>query len=128
MTRGGSTASSRGSAMSTAVANQMTASMNASLTQTRIPGADNAMNQVDGRDIYFVAMNDISSGPYSAIELARLIADGKVVKETYVWKPGMTKWDLVENMVARRMAAGRSDAGVTDLTVYDGFLREVDAS
>jgi len=84
--------------MSTAVANQMTASMNASLTQTRIPGADNAMNQVDGRDIYFVAMNDISSGPYSAIELARLIADGKVVKETYVWKPGMTKWDLVENM------------------------------
>jgi len=31
-------------------------------------------------------------------------------------------------MVARRMAAGRSDAGVTDLTVYDGFLREVDAS
>jgi len=32
------------------------------------------------------------------------------------------------DMVARRMAAGRSDAGVTDLTVYDGFLREVDAS
>ena len=84
--------------MSAAVASQMTTSMNASLAQMRIPGAGNAMNQVDSKDVYFVVMNEASSGPYSAIELARLIADGKVVKETFVWKPGMTKWDLVENM------------------------------
>jgi len=31
-------------------------------------------------------------------------------------------------MVARRMVVGRADAGVADLTVYDGFLREVGAS
>ena len=32
------------------------------------------------------------------------------------------------DMVARRMVVGRADAGVADLTVYDGFLREVGAS
>ena len=31
-------------------------------------------------------------------------------------------------MVARRIAAGREDTSVTDLMIYDGFLRKVDAS
>ena len=31
-------------------------------------------------------------------ELSRLIAEKKIVKETYIWKPGMSQWKLAENI------------------------------
>jgi hypothetical protein len=38
------------------------------------------------------------AGPFSENELSRLITEGKVKKDTYVWCPGMAKWELVENV------------------------------
>lgn len=80
-----------------AVAQQMVQSMNSTISNMTVPGVNNPM-QPNKESVYYVAINGKAEGPYSATELARLVVDGKVVKETYIWKPGMTKWDLAENL------------------------------
>lgn len=83
--------------MSMAIASQMVSSMNQSLNQMQIPGADRPMTS-NADNIYFAVMNGKQSGPYSLTELSRLIAEKKIVKETYIWKPGMAQWELAENI------------------------------
>ena len=83
------------------VATQMANSMNASLQAMRIPGARNAMqpNVLAGNQpIYYVVLDGKSVGPLATSELSRLIAQRRVTKETYVWKPGMSDWRLAENV------------------------------
>ena len=83
--------------MSMAIANQMASSMNQSLNQMQVPGAGKAM-PASAENIYFAVIDGKQSGPYSLTELSRLIAEKKVVKETYIWKPGMAQWELAENV------------------------------
>ena len=83
--------------MSMAIANQMTASMNQTLNQMQVPGAGKAM-PTNTDNIYFAVIDGKQSGPYSLTELSRLIAEKKIVKETYIWKPGMAQWELAENV------------------------------
>lgn len=83
------------------VATQMANSMNASLQAMRIPGARNLMqpNTLAGdQQIYYVVLDGRSVGPLANSELSRLIAERRVTKETYVWKPGMPDWQLAENV------------------------------
>ena len=83
--------------MSMAIANQMVSSMNQSLDQMQIPGAGKAIRT--GMDnIYYAVIDNKQSGPYSLTELSRLISEKKIVKETYIWKPGMARWELAENV------------------------------
>ena len=83
--------------MGMAIATQMANSMNKSLTQMEIPGAGKVMpNNTDS--IYYVVLDGKSEGPFSLTALSRLIAEKKIMKETYVWKPGMPQWDLAENI------------------------------
>jgi hypothetical protein len=83
--------------MSMAIANQMASSMNQTFNQMQVPGAGKTMPTATD-NIYFAVIDGKQSGPYSLTELSRLIAEKKIVKETYVWKPGMAKWDLAENV------------------------------
>ena len=83
--------------MSMAIANQMASSMNQSLNQMQVPGAGRTM-PANTDNIYFVVIDGKQSGPYSLTELSRLIAEKKIVKETYIWKPGMAQWELAENV------------------------------
>lgn len=83
--------------MSAAVARQMALSMNQTLNQMQMPGAGKAMS-VSPDNIYFAVIDGSQSGPYSLTELSRLIAEKEIVKETYVWKPGMPQWELAENV------------------------------
>lgn len=83
--------------MSMAIANQMASSMNQSLNQMQVPGAGRAM-PTNTDNIYFVVIDGKQSGPYSLTELSRLITEKKIVKETYIWKPGMVQWELAENV------------------------------
>lgn len=83
--------------MGLGIATQMAASMNQALSQTKIPGAGNAM-PVQAESVYYAVFDGKQMGPYSLTELSRLIAEKKVVKETYIWKPGMKNWDLAENV------------------------------
>ena len=83
--------------MSMAIANQMASSMNQTLNQMQVPGAGKAMPTASD-NIYFAVIDGSQSGPYSLTEFSRLIAEKKIVKETYIWKPGMPQWELAENV------------------------------
>jgi hypothetical protein len=87
--------------MSMAIAQQMVQSMNQTITAMRIPGAGNVMDSRPPAqtDLFFFVMIDgKQAGPFSETELARLITDKKVVRETYVWTPGMKDWQIAENI------------------------------
>ena len=79
------------------IATQMINNMNQSINNMTIPGVNNSFDS-NKESLYFAVLDEKAEGPYSITELARLINDGRIVKETYLWKPGMAKWDLVQNM------------------------------
>lgn len=83
--------------LSLAVAQQMVGSMNNALRNTYVPGPQNAMapNRVKN---YHIIIDGKPAGPFGEQELSRLISEGKVVKDTYVWMPGMPKWSQAENV------------------------------
>lgn len=83
--------------MGVTIANQMASSMNQTLNQMQIPGAGKAM-PMQSEIVYYAVIDGQQAGPYSLTELSRLIAEKKIVKETYIWKPGMTQWSLAENV------------------------------
>ncbi|MBE5899780.1 MAG: DUF4339 domain-containing protein [Lachnospiraceae bacterium] len=83
--------------MGMAIANQMASSMNQTLNQMQIPGAGKSISQTN-ESIYYAVIDGNQAGPYSLTELSRLIGEKKVVKETYIWKPGMEKWEMAENV------------------------------
>lgn len=83
--------------MSASIANQMASSMNETLKQMRTPGVDSPA-QIAGETIYFAELDGKPAGPFSITEMSRLISEKRVVRETYVWKPGMPEWVHVENV------------------------------
>ena len=86
--------------MSMAIAQQMVKSMNDMMVNMHIPGAMNPMRPnmpPPISQIFYAMIDGKQAGPFSETEIARLIAEKKLVKETYVWMPGMKDWQLVEN-------------------------------
>lgn len=87
--------------LSLGIATQMANSMNESLQAMRIPGARNPM-QIDvlagNQPLFYVVLDSSPVGPLATSELSRLIAEHRVTRETYVWKPGMTDWQLAESV------------------------------
>ena len=86
--------------MSMAIAQQMVKSMNDMMANMRIPGAMNPMHSgapQQGAQIFYAMIDGRQAGPFSEAECVRLIAEKKIVKETYVWIPGMKDWQLAEN-------------------------------
>jgi hypothetical protein len=43
-------------------------------------------------------IEDNQAGPFSEHELSRLITEKKIVKETYIWKPGLPSWEIAEKL------------------------------
>lgn len=74
-----------------AVAQQMTASMNQVIENTRFPGPAVTSKR------YHAMLDDKAAGPFTEVELTRLIAEGKVSKSTYIWRPGMANWQRAED-------------------------------
>lgn len=79
------------------VAQQMVNSMNSALQNTHIPGSQ---THTLGSSVkcYHVVFDGKSAGPFTENEISRMITEGKVKKDTFVWRPGMVKWDAVENV------------------------------
>jgi hypothetical protein len=84
--------------MGVSVANQMVNSMNQTIKNLVIPGAGNTTNSTNNADLYYAVIDNKAAGPYSYTELGRLISEKRIVKETYIWKPGMRQWNLAENV------------------------------
>ncbi len=83
--------------MGMAVAQQMVNTMNSAMTNMHVPGSMNPM-QSTPQQFYYVIIEGNQAGPFSDQELSRLISEKKVVKETYIWKPGLLKWELAEKL------------------------------
>jgi hypothetical protein len=83
--------------MSLAVAQQMIKTMNDAMSNMRIPGAMNPM-QPAPQHVYYAIIDNKQTGPFSETELSRLIAEKRITKETYLWKPGLVKWEIVEKL------------------------------
>ena len=84
--------------MGMAMAQQMTQMMNETMANVRVPGAQNPMARQSPERVYYVALEGKQAGPFSETEVARLIADKKVTKETQVWHPGLPAWKTVEQV------------------------------
>ncbi len=82
--------------MSLALAQQMVKTMNSAMVNMHIPGSMNPMHTIVPQ-FYYVMIEDKQVGPFSEQELSRLISEKKIVKETYIWKPGLPKWEIAEN-------------------------------
>ena len=80
-----------------AVAQQMVNTMNSAMNNMIVPGSSNPM-QPPVQQFYYAIIEGNQVGPFSESELARLITEKKVFKETYIWKPGLSKWEIAEKM------------------------------
>lgn len=83
--------------MGMAVAQQMVKTMNESMTNMYVPGAMNPMEKSEQK-FFYAMIEGKQAGPFSEQELARLIAEKKVVKETYIWMPSLTNWKMAEQI------------------------------
>ena len=83
--------------ISLAVAQQMVQTMNQAMTNMQVPGAMNSMQSAP-QQFYYAIIEGKQAGPFSEQELSRLIAEKKVVKETYIWKPGLANWEIAEKL------------------------------
>jgi hypothetical protein len=83
--------------MSLAVAQQMVQTMNSAMTNMHVPGAMNPM-QPATQQFYYAMLEGKQAGPFSEQELSRLITEKKIVKESYIWKPGLVNWEIAERL------------------------------
>ena len=83
--------------MGMAVAQQMVNTMNRAMTNMHIPGSMNQMHTANPQ-FYYAMIEDNQAGPFSEQELSRLITEKKIVKETYIWKPGLPSWEIAEKL------------------------------
>lgn len=83
--------------MGMAVAQQMVNSMNSAMTNMHIPGSINQM-QTSTPQFYYAMIDGNQAGPFSEQELSSLISEKKIVKETYIWKPGLANWEFAEKL------------------------------
>ncbi len=64
-----------------------------------IPGSIQQM-QRPMSSIYYVALDGKQVGPFNDNEMAALIAQKKVNKDTLAWMPGMLGWKPIEQIPA----------------------------
>jgi len=80
------------------IAQQMIKSMNHAVQNSAIPGVQTAPYGASAAHNYFCAIDGKQAGPFSVEELTRMISSGNVVRTTLLWRPGLTRWDLAENI------------------------------
>jgi hypothetical protein len=77
----------------------MVNAMNQALQNTHVPGLQTPM--VPGAALAFhVALDGKPAGPFNDAELSSLITAGRVTKDSLAWRPGMVRWEKVENVPA----------------------------
>lgn len=81
------------------VANQMVGIMNQYMRTMDIPGSIQQMSKPIA-PIYYVALKGKPVGPLNDGEMASLIAQKRVNKDTLAWMPGMLGWKPIEDVPA----------------------------
>jgi len=83
--------------MGMAIAQQMVKTMNESFTNMSIPGASNPVEKPE-QPFFYAIIDNQQTGPFSEQELARLISEKKISKETYIWTPGLPDWKIAQQI------------------------------
>lgn len=86
--------------VSSSAANNLIDQMNQAFDAMQVPGINtmpSKNNSFSLEEIYHVVLDGKASGPYLLTEVARLIDDNRITKESYIWKPGMRTWDYACN-------------------------------
>lgn len=81
--------------MGMAVAQQMVQTMNQTMQTMQMPGQ--RMPQPIQR-LYYVAINGKQVGPLNESELAQMIQQKKICKDSLAWMPGMQGWQPIESV------------------------------
>ena len=83
--------------MGLTIAQQMISTMNDSMKGMHVPGAMNSMEKTK-QHLFYAMIEGKQAGPFSEKELSGLIAEKKVVKETYIWFPTLPNWKIAEQI------------------------------
>jgi hypothetical protein len=79
------------------IAQQMVRTMNEAMANMKTPGTFSNYSPLQVSNYYVLIDND-QLGPLSEQEVMKLILDGKLKKEDFVWQPGMPNWDLAKKV------------------------------
>ena len=71
--------------------------MNETMSKMQMPGQPMPASNGTG-NLYYAMIDGQQEGPLSESELARLIAQKRIVSDTYLWKPGMPQWATAEHL------------------------------
>lgn len=90
------------------VARQMVKMMEETMANTTVPPSPQPLkpnavyvsqvNPIVPSPSFYIAINEKSAGPFTESELAKLIMNGQIDKNTLSWMPGMTEWKKVEDV------------------------------
>lgn len=83
--------------MGMAMAQQMVNTMNQTMQNMYVPGAQTAMAPAPSQ-VYYAVIDDSQVGPLSETDLSKLINQHKINKDTYMWSPGMNGWQTAEHL------------------------------
>lgn len=83
--------------MGVTISQQMVNSMNEAIKNMQVPGSSIPLPK-QNNEIYYVMIDNNPAGPFNAVEIGRLVLEKKIIKETYLWKPGMASWDKAEKL------------------------------
>lgn len=87
-----------GGAMGGQMANMMNG-MNPQMQQTQQPmGQQMTPPPMPGAVSYMIAVNGQQYGPYNMQQMQQMVQNGQMNPQTYVWKQGMTNWDMASNV------------------------------
>jgi hypothetical protein len=85
--------------MSMSIAQQMVGSMNKIMAETVVPNSRLPPPQKAAAErVSYAVFEGNQAGPFSETEIARLIGDKKIIRETLVWHPGLAEWKTAENV------------------------------
>lgn len=81
------------------IAQQMVGMMNQYMQSMYVPGSIQSMPK-QMPQTYFVAIEGQQVGPLNDSELAQLVTQKRVNKNTLAWVPGMATWQPIEHVPA----------------------------
>lgn len=81
--------------MGMAMAQQMVGMMNQTMQTMQMPGG---LQKSRFQHVFYVALNNNAVGPLEDKELAQLVLNNKVTKDTLAWMPGMPAWKPIEQI------------------------------
>lgn len=88
--------------MGMGIAQQMVRSMNSALQDAYLPSAQ--ATHLTGLQPpilpvnFFAVIDGLQAGPFTEAEISRLVAECRITKATYIWRPGMLQWEFAENV------------------------------